>query len=270
MHPMPTTAHTSASRTLASAFKTALPVILGYIPIGLACGILESASGLSIGMCLLLSAVFYSGAGQFMLANLFAAGMPAASIILSIVAVSSRQALYSACIAPFLRGVGRIKAFLLSATVTDESFGAVFGDMASHGSGSEPAPAASAQGGDAEGEVRANGGTDAEEPAAGGLDVSEGLAANLMCLVAWTVSNVAGALLGSVLTIPVALSSFAMTAIFVHMLACQPASRDAAVVAIVSAAGVLVCKLVGLTGPAIVIGALAGVAAGVVSRGANG
>ena len=71
----------------------------------------------------LLSALFYSGAGQFMIPNMWLAGSPLASIIASVSLVNTRQMLYSAAFAPACKGVRKRLAFLFSATVTDESYG---------------------------------------------------------------------------------------------------------------------------------------------------
>lgn len=58
-----------------------------------------------------------------------------------------------------------------------------------------------------------------------------------------------------------------MTSIFICLLAGQPLRRPNVIAMAVAALGVLACKLVGLTGPAILVGALAGVAAGLALGG---
>ena len=45
------------------ALKPALPIIAGYIVLGLPCGILSATAGMSWWMVAILSIVFYSGAG---------------------------------------------------------------------------------------------------------------------------------------------------------------------------------------------------------------
>lgn len=47
-----------------------------------------------------MSVLFYSGAGQFMIPNMWLAGAPIASIIASVSFVNTRQMLYSAAFAP--------------------------------------------------------------------------------------------------------------------------------------------------------------------------
>ncbi|MFR7732556.1 MAG: AzlC family ABC transporter permease [Collinsella sp.] len=62
-------------------------------------------------------------AGQFMVCNLWLAGVPAASIVASVAAISSRFALYSASIAPHLRGASKRQTLAVAATLTEEADG---------------------------------------------------------------------------------------------------------------------------------------------------
>ena len=55
------------------AFKAAVPIMLGYVAIGIPCGILSASIGLGWLQVLLLCALFYSGAGQFMIPNMWLA-----------------------------------------------------------------------------------------------------------------------------------------------------------------------------------------------------
>lgn len=51
-----------------------LPVLMGYIPLGMAFGILASSAGFSFYEVLLSSVVVYAGAGQFILVALISGG----------------------------------------------------------------------------------------------------------------------------------------------------------------------------------------------------
>ena len=59
---------------------------------------------------------------------------------------------------------------------------------------------------------------------------------------------------------PLAIAAFAMTSIFICLLVTQKLTAANVVAAVCAMAGVYLCKAVGLTGPAIFIGALVGVA----------
>lgn len=220
------------TQPFSSILALAAPVMLGYVAIGLPSGILESKIGMSPLMALVLSASFYTGSGQFMLSNLLMAGVPAPSAIASITFVNTRQLLYSASFAPFFDGVGRLCTFLFSATVTDETFALNLLRLSD------------------------------DEQEWGAWDA---FLLNVTCMSSWALSNCVGALVGGVLNIPVAIASFAMTSIFVCLLVTQSHSRPTLVCSLFAALGVVACKLVGLSSPAILLGALAGIVAGTLA-----
>ena len=220
---MPSRAH------IQQAFSAAVPVMLGYVAIGIPCGILCDSIGLDALQALLMSIVFYSGAGQFMVPNMYLTGAPAASIIASVSFVNSRQMLYSAYFAPFAEGVSKRVAFLFAATVTDESYGV---------------SAARFQEGD--------------------WSIGRALMVNLFSQSSWALSNFFGVLIGAAIGIPLNIAAFAMTSIFICLLVTQKMTSANIVAAVVAMIGVYVCKLAGLGGPAILIGAVAGVAVALV------
>lgn len=215
---------------IAASFKSALPIMLGYLAIGIPCGIMESSIGFTPLMCFLLSITFYSGAGQFMIPNLWLAGTPIYSLIASVAFVNTRQILYSAAFSPFFSNVGKPLSFFFSATVTDESFGVNIDHFEN-------------------------------DPSWTPINA---LLVNLMSMFSWGAANAVGCAVGSALDIPLAITSFAMTSIFICLLAGQRFSRQTLVVVAVSMLGVGVCKVVGLAGPAILLGAVAGVVAGIL------
>ena len=97
--------------------------MLGYVAIGVPCGILCASIGLDVVQVVMMSVLFYSGAGQFMIPNMWLAASPVASIVASVSLVNTRQMLYAASFAPRCAGVPKRLAFLFAATVTDESYG---------------------------------------------------------------------------------------------------------------------------------------------------
>ena len=72
-----------------SAFSAAVPIMLGYVAIGLPCGILGNTIGLNPLQVALLSILLYSGAGQFMIPNMFLAGSSVAAITASVSLVNT-------------------------------------------------------------------------------------------------------------------------------------------------------------------------------------
>lgn len=199
--------------------------MLGYVAIGIPCGILCSSIGLDALQVFLLSLLFYSGAGQFMIPNMWLAGSPIASIVASISLVNTRQMLYAVSFAPKCEGVKKRSAFLFAATVTDESYGVNLARFA-----------------------------------AGDWSVGRATMVNLFSQSSWALSNVVGALVGNAVGIPIAIASFAMTSIFICLLVSQKMTPANGISMVIAAVTVFVCKSLGLSGPAILIGALMGVA----------
>ena len=199
--------------------------MLGYVAIGIPCGILSASIGLNAFQVFLMCALFYSGAGQFMIPNMWLSGSPIASIIASVSFVNTRQMLYSTAFAPWCEGVSKRLAFWFSATVTDESFG-----------------------------------VNLQQFERGGWSVQRATLVNLCSQSSWTASCVVGVLIGNAIGIPLAIAAFAMTSIFICLLVTQNVTAENVVAAVAAVIGVFVCKLVGLSGPAIFLGALFGVA----------
>lgn len=213
---------------LSAALRAALPVMLGYVTIGIPCGVMAAEVGLGPAAAFLLSSTFYSGAGQFMMASLALAGTPIASMIASVALVSTRQLLYSAALSPYLVSAPRPLATLFAATVTDESFGVNLDRFAAD---------------EAWGPERAT-------------------AVNLMSMLSWAFANALGAAVGPALAIPTTVMSFAMTSIFVCLLVSRSWTVVTAVVVSVSVASVLLLKALGAGSVSVLAGALAGIAAG--------
>lgn len=209
------------------AFKAALPIMAGYVVLGLPCGLLCQQAGMNWAMVAIMSAIFYSGAGQYMIPNMFMAGNPLLSIIASVSLVNTRQLLYGASLSRFCETVSKHSAFLFGATVTDESFGV---NLARFENGS--------------------------------WDVRRATLVNLCSQTSWGLSCVVGTLVGSLVSVPTAIASFAMTSIFICLLCMQKVSTTNVIAIVAAAVGVFICKLVGLGGPAILLGALIGMACG--------
>ena len=219
-------------KRLKAPLSAAFPVMIGYVFLGVPCGILAQQVGLDALQVFLLSMLFYSGAGQYMIPNMWLAGSPALAIIASVTLVNTRQLLYGASLSRFCHNTPKALSFLFGATVTDESFAVNLGRFGT-----------------------------------GNWKVSQATAVNLLCEATWAFANVMGVVLGSLLTVPTALASFAMTSIFLCLLFSQKGTSSNVAAALVAVLGVFLCKCIGLSGPAILVGALAGVAAGmIVSR----
>lgn len=114
-----------ASGRLASVFKgvhRALPIVLGYVPIGFAYGVLAGKSGLSDANTLLMSLIVFAGSSQFIAVGLFASGTGPAAVILTTFVVNLRHMLMAASLAPYLSGWKKRYLAFFSYELTDETF----------------------------------------------------------------------------------------------------------------------------------------------------
>lgn len=105
-----------------SGARAALPVVFGYLGIGLAAGVVERAAGMSYAEILLLSTVLYAGSAQFVVTSMLSMGAPGAAIVPTVFFLNLRHLLLSAALAPALKGVAAWKNALLGLQVTDETF----------------------------------------------------------------------------------------------------------------------------------------------------
>jgi 4-azaleucine resistance transporter AzlC len=109
-----------------SSFKKGLlaawPVCLGYIPIGMAFGVLAQKAGMTPLDIGLMSMIVFAGSSQFIAVSMISAGASIAAIILTTFAVNLRHLLMSSSLSVFLRRANRFKLTIFAYGVTDESF----------------------------------------------------------------------------------------------------------------------------------------------------
>jgi 4-azaleucine resistance transporter AzlC len=98
------------------------PICLGYIPIGLAFGVLAQKAGLHPYEIGLMSLLVFAGSSQFIAVSMLSAGATAASIIITTFAVNLRHLLMSSSLAVFMGKATMKKLALFAYGVTDESF----------------------------------------------------------------------------------------------------------------------------------------------------
>lgn len=132
-----TTQPQSQESTLMSALRQAAPIVMGYVPVGAAFGVLAHKTGLSMLSTVLMSTIVFAGSAQLIAVAMFAAGMPPLSIIATTFVVNLRHLLMSASLAPNLKSWKRWELALFSYEITDESF-AVHSSRFDRGDNSKP------------------------------------------------------------------------------------------------------------------------------------
>ena len=101
----------------------ALPVVMGYLPIGFAFGVLAVNAGLSAFEAVAMSVIVYAGSAQLMAVSLFEAGINPFSIVATTFIVNLRHLLMSASLSPYLKPWRKAEVAAFAFELTDESFG---------------------------------------------------------------------------------------------------------------------------------------------------
>jgi len=103
--------------------RAGLPIFLGYMPVGMAFGILVAQHGFHWWEALLASAGAIAGSGQFVaLSTLIASGGSAVAAIIASSIVNLRYLLFSATTAPHVRKTRPPLLVWLGFSLTDETF----------------------------------------------------------------------------------------------------------------------------------------------------
>ncbi len=108
--------------------KAALPIVLGYLPVGMAFGILAQKAGLTAFEAGSMSLLVYAGASQFIAVEMISRGILWFPIVLATLFINLRHLLMSSTLSLlFKKGLLRTLS-LLSAQLTDESFAVAMSD----------------------------------------------------------------------------------------------------------------------------------------------
>jgi 4-azaleucine resistance transporter AzlC len=103
------------------AFKTSIPVLAGYIAIGIAFGLLVVDTGYPFWLSPLMGVNTFTGAGQFTATGLFAGGTGLFELLLVELALAVRHAAYGFSLYSRFAGTGILKPYLIYA-LSDETF----------------------------------------------------------------------------------------------------------------------------------------------------
>lgn len=102
--------------------REVLPIVFGYVPIGLAYGILGVTAGLPVWAILMMSVVVYAGSAQFIAVSLLSQGASVVSLVATTFLVNLRNLLYSSALSPRFERMNGLRLAWLAAEITDESF----------------------------------------------------------------------------------------------------------------------------------------------------
>lgn len=182
--------------------RASLPVVLGYLAIGFAFGVVARTAGMSVAEIAIMSLLLYAGSAQFIGAGMLGAGDPATAIISTAFLVNLRHLLMSAALSPSFRHLSPWQNLLVGAELTDETFAVASTRLA-------------------------NG-----QPGSGRWM----LGLNMTSQFSWVIATVAGGLFGQVIPDTDALGlDFALPAMFVALLMLQATNWKKVLVGVVAA-----------------------------------
>lgn len=113
--------HKQNSHHWAEGFKRSLPVAMGYLPAGIAFGVLAQVAGIPVWATIMLSVVLYAGAAQYACLPMLSAGLPIGNIATNIAAINLRHVFYAMPLLQSLPHNKLAKTYCLFA-LTDETF----------------------------------------------------------------------------------------------------------------------------------------------------
>lgn len=162
------------------------PICFGYIPIGLALGVLANQAGLPVWAVTMMSIMVFAGSAQFICVAMLAAGASTWSIIFTTLIVNLRHFLMSSAMAVHLTGLRRLFLSLFGYGITDESFAVNMTHFRK-----------------------------------GNWDHLRAVTVNQLANLAWIISTTCGALLGQLIPTGAFGTDYALTAMFLALLLFQ-------------------------------------------------
>ncbi len=111
------------SPSILEGVKRGFPIVLGYLPVAFAFGVLAVKNNITPELAIAMSVFFFAGSGQFIMASLWGSGVGVLSVVLTIFVVNLRHLLMSASLATNMKNATRFQRFLMGCELTDETFG---------------------------------------------------------------------------------------------------------------------------------------------------
>ena len=204
----------SGRAVLPEAFKYSVPVLLGYVTVGIAFGFMVTKTGYPWWLALVMSVWMFAGAGQFIALGLFSVGTSLWQICLIQLVVNVRHVAYGLSMLKSFRGLGLFKPYLVF-SLTDETFALLSSIKKTAGTETTEKKATEMK----------TAGTEVAETYDSGEVMGQNKRQHLfMIYVAalnhfyWVAGSVAGALAGTIIPFDMKGVSFALTALFVVLM----------------------------------------------------
>ena len=187
----------------------AWPICLGYIPLGLAFGVIAQKAGLHPLEIGFMSLLVYAGSSQFVAVSMLSSGAGAVSIIVTTLAINLRHFLMSSVLALHLGGVRKRILSLFAYGITDESFAVNLSKFRD-----------------------------------GNWDIKQGFVVNHVTNVTWVTSTIIGGYGGQFISAKAFGIDYALIAMFIGLLILQLKGGRYIVTAVIAGAFAIVLSLI--------------------------
>lgn len=200
------------------------PVFVTAVVVGIAFGLTARQAGLSLAETSATSVIVFAGAAQFVMVDLLRTGTPAPLIVLTVLLLNARHLLMAAAIRPFVATASLVERLGLAYLLTDETFAMAIGHFRR-----------------------------------GHRDLTYYAVFGAVLWCSWNIGTLLGATLGAGVEDPQRFGiDFAITAVFVAIVAIGVRHRADVAVALAAALVAAGLRLVGASAVAVVVaGALA-------------
>ena len=108
-------------KALAAAFPVTVPVLMGYLAIGMAFGFMLQAIGYNFIWAFFMSLSIYAGSGQYLGVSLLAAAASLGTVALMTLLINFRHLVYGLSMLEKFRGMGWRKFYMIF-SLTDETY----------------------------------------------------------------------------------------------------------------------------------------------------
>ncbi len=119
-------------RVVKAAFITSLPVMAGYVFLGIGMGILLKKAGYGIWWAFAMSLTIYAGSMQFVAVDLIAGGASLITTIITTIMVNARHLFYSISMIDRYKDGGKYRPYLIFG-LTDETYSLLVNDKGPKG-----------------------------------------------------------------------------------------------------------------------------------------
>ena len=196
-------------KALAAAFPVTVPVLMGYLAIGMAFGFMLQAIGYNFIWAFFMSLTIYAGSGQYLGVSLLSSAASLGTVALMTLLINFRHLVYGLSMLEKFRGMGWRKFYMIF-SLTDETYALL---------------------------------SSAQAPV--GVDPKKFyFAIALLDQSYWIIGSVIGAVAGEILPISTEGIDFAMTALFVVIAVDQWKAYRKHLPALIGGAVTIVCLLI--------------------------